>query len=45
MVFLALQGISEEMNGDLKVMKINTDSYPKLANKYRIQASPTCFLL
>lgn len=26
-----------EMKDDLKVMKINTDNYPKLASKYRIQ--------
>jgi thioredoxin len=39
-----ISDISREMEGDLKVYKIDTDSYPKLASKYRVQALPTTLL-
>jgi len=34
-----LQDISRDMEGDLKVFKIDTDTYPKLASKYRVQVN------
>ena len=34
-----LQKLSTELAGSLKVVKINTDNYPKLASKYRIQVN------
>jgi len=39
-----ISDISRDMEGDLKVFKIDTDTYPKLASKYRVQALPTTLL-
>ena len=38
------QDISRDMEGELKVLKIDTDSYPKLASKYRVQVRKTFIL-
>jgi hypothetical protein len=32
-----VQDIERDMEGDLKVCKIDTDDFPKLASKYRVQ--------
>lgn len=40
-----MQDLSQELQEDLKVVKVNTDNYPKLASKYRIQVCPKPRLL
>lgn len=39
-----ISDIERDMEGDLKVCKIDTDDFPKLASKYRVQALPTTLL-
>jgi thioredoxin len=39
-----LEEVSKQMQGKVKVVKINTDNYPQLASKYQIQALPTLVL-
>lgn len=39
-----LDQVNAQMNQRLRVVKINTDHYPKLASQYQIQALPTLVL-
>lgn len=39
-----LEQVNAEMKGKLKVVKINTDTYPELASQYGIEALPTLML-
>lgn len=39
-----LQNISNQMKDQLRVVKIDTDKYPKIASRYNIQALPTLIL-
>mgnify|MGYP006423304709 CR=1 FL=1 len=39
-----LHEVNKQMQGKLKVVKINTDNYPQLASQYQIQALPTLVL-
>ena len=39
-----LDQVKAQMGNRLKVVKINTDKYPKLASEYNIQALPTLVL-
>jgi thioredoxin len=39
-----LEQVKSQMGERLQVVKINTDSYPKLASEYQIQALPTLIL-
>ena len=39
-----LQDISVELQDSMKVVKINTDAYPKLASKYRVKVCSCSYL-
>lgn len=39
-----LEEVKAQMGNQLKVVKINTDKYPKLASDYQVQALPTLVL-
>lgn len=39
-----LEQVNAEMKDQLRVVKINTDNYPELASRYRVQALPTLVL-
>ena len=39
-----LQQVSQQLKGHLKVVKIDTDRYPKIASEYDIHALPTLVL-
>jgi len=36
-----LTTVSSQLSDKVKIVKIDTDKYPKLASRYRIQALPT----
>ena len=38
------QGVSKRLKGKVKVVKIDTERYPRLASKYRVEALPTLIL-
>jgi thioredoxin 1 len=40
----ALEQVSQEMHGKVKVVKIDVDENPKVTTTYRIQAMPTLIL-
>ena len=40
----ALEQVANEMQGKLKVVKIDVDASPEIAQKYRIQAMPTLMI-
>mgnify|MGYP001817882757 CR=1 FL=1 len=40
----ALEEVSSEMAGKVKVAKIDVDSNPEITNKYQIQAMPTLIM-
>ena len=39
-----LEQVNTEMKDQLRVVKINTDNYPELASRYRVEALPTLVL-
>jgi thioredoxin len=39
-----LEQVNMDLNGQLRVMKIDTDKYPEIASTHRIQALPTLVL-
>ncbi|HEY9808900.1 MAG TPA: thioredoxin [Halomicronema sp.] len=39
-----LEQVNQHLKNRLRVVKINTDNYPELASKYRIEALPTLVL-
>jgi thioredoxin len=39
-----LQQVGQQLKGQLKVVKIDTDRYPQIASQHRIQALPTLVL-
>jgi thioredoxin-like negative regulator of GroEL len=39
-----LEQVNAQLQGKLKVVKIDTDRYPQLASQYQIQALPTLVL-
>ena len=39
-----LQQVGQQLKGQLKVVKIDTDRYPQIASQYQIQALPTLVL-
>jgi thioredoxin len=39
-----LEQVNAQLQGQLKVVKIDTDRYPQLASQYQIQALPTLVL-
>ena len=39
-----LEQVNIDLNGQLRVMKIDTDKYPEIASAHRIQALPTLVL-
>ncbi len=39
-----LERVSSQMQQRLKIVKINTDSYPQLASQYQVHALPTLVL-
>lgn len=39
-----LEQVNQQLNGQIKIVKIDTDKYPHLANRYGIQALPTLML-
>ncbi len=39
-----LQKLGDEMVGQVKVAKVDTDKYPQLGSKYDIEGLPTCVL-
>ena len=39
-----LEQVNQQLQGSLKVVKIDTDKYPQLASQYRIEALPTLVL-
>lgn len=41
----ALEEVSNEMSGKLKVVKVDVDANPEITNKYQIQAMPTLIMI
>ena len=39
-----LEQVNEQIKGKLRIVKIDTDRYPKLASRYHIEALPTLVL-
>ncbi|MEM8808250.1 MAG: thioredoxin [Cyanobacteria bacterium P01_G01_bin.38] len=44
MMATILEQANEQLKGDVKIVKIDTDRYPDLASKYQIYALPTLVL-
>ncbi len=44
MVAPALEQLSKEMSGQLKIAKLNTDEFPEIAQQFRIVSIPTMIL-
>ena len=43
--FVALEEVSKEMAGKVKVVKVDVDANPEITTKYQIQAMPTLIML
>jgi len=41
----ALEEVSNEMSGKLKVVKVDVDANPEITTKYQIQAMPTLIMI
>ena len=41
----ALEEVAKEMEGQVKIAKIDVDSSPEVTNKYQIQAMPTLIMI
>ncbi|MCB1509975.1 MAG: thioredoxin [Hyphomicrobiaceae bacterium] len=41
----ALEEVSKEMAGKVKVVKVDVDANPQITNKYQIQAMPTLIMI
>jgi thioredoxin len=39
-----LEQVNSELQGQLKIIKIDTDRYPQIASQYQVQALPTLIL-
>ena len=39
-----LEQVNIELNGQVRIMKIDTDKYPQIASNHQIQALPTLVL-
>lgn len=39
-----LEQVNIELNGQVRIMKIDTDKYPQIASNYQVQALPTLVL-
>lgn len=39
-----LSQVSQQLKGQVKIVKIDTDKYPQIASQYRIEALPTLML-
>jgi thioredoxin len=39
-----LEQVNSELQGQLKIIKIDTDRYPQIASQYQVQALPTLVL-
>ena len=39
-----LSALGSRLSGSLKVAKVDTDAYPQLGDKYKIEGLPTCVL-
>lgn len=42
-MFFSSQEVSNKLKDTLKVVKIDTDKYPKIASRYQIQVGPSFF--
>ena len=39
-----LEQVNAQLNGQIRVLKIDTDRYPQIASQYQVQALPTLIL-